>query len=51
MAAETVAGSGAEVIVYEAMQSVGRKFLLAGRGVLTWLQEADAPAEQDQNNS
>jgi uncharacterized flavoprotein (TIGR03862 family) len=34
MAAETLAGSGASVTVYERMPSVGRKFLLAGRGGL-----------------
>lgn len=34
MAAETLAGAGASVTVYERMPSVGRKFLLAGRGGL-----------------
>ena len=34
MAAEALAQSGAEVVVYDAMPSVGRKFLLAGRGGL-----------------
>ena len=34
MEAEVVARAGAEVTVYEAMPSVGRKFLLAGRGGL-----------------
>ncbi len=34
MAAETLAGRGARVTVYERMPSVGRKFLLAGRGGL-----------------
>ena len=34
MAAEIVARSGAEVTVYDRMPSVGRKFLLAGRGGL-----------------
>lgn len=34
MAAETAAGGGARVIVCDAMPSVGRKFLLAGRGGL-----------------
>ncbi|OZI77910.1 TIGR03862 family flavoprotein [Bordetella genomosp. 12] len=34
MAAETLALAGAQVDVYDAMPSVGRKFLLAGRGGL-----------------
>jgi uncharacterized flavoprotein (TIGR03862 family) len=34
MAAEIAASGGAQVTVYEAMPSVGRKFLLAGRGGL-----------------
>ena len=34
MAAETAAKAGARVVVYEAMASVGRKFLMAGRGGL-----------------
>jgi uncharacterized flavoprotein (TIGR03862 family) len=34
MAAEVLAQSGAKVTVYDAMPSVGRKFLLAGRGGL-----------------
>jgi len=34
MAAETLAAAGAEVHLYDAMPSVGRKFLLAGRGGL-----------------
>lgn len=34
MAAETLSASGAQVHVYDAMPSVGRKFLLAGRGGL-----------------
>jgi uncharacterized flavoprotein (TIGR03862 family) len=34
MAAETLAEGGARVTVYEAMASVGRKFLMAGRGGL-----------------
>jgi uncharacterized flavoprotein (TIGR03862 family) len=34
MAAEVLAQSGAEVVVHDAMPSVGRKFLLAGRGGL-----------------
>lgn len=32
MAAEVLAAGGARVSVYDAMPSVGRKFLLAGRG-------------------
>ena len=34
MAAEVLANGGADVTVYDAMPSVGRKFLLAGRGGL-----------------
>jgi uncharacterized flavoprotein (TIGR03862 family) len=34
MAAEVLAGSGVQVDIYDAMPSVGRKFLLAGRGGL-----------------
>ena len=34
MAAETLAAAGVRVAVYDAMPSVGRKFLLAGRGGL-----------------
>ncbi len=34
MAAEVLAASGAEVHLYDAMRSVGRKFLLAGKGGL-----------------
>lgn len=34
MAAETLAAGGARVVVHEAMPSVGRKFLMAGRGGL-----------------
>ncbi|MBV5269211.1 MAG: NAD(P)/FAD-dependent oxidoreductase, partial [Afipia sp.] len=34
MAAEILAKGGAQVTVYERMPSVGRKFLLAGRGGL-----------------
>ncbi|TBR75227.1 MAG: TIGR03862 family flavoprotein [Burkholderiaceae bacterium] len=34
MAAEVLAGAGVEVHVYDAMASVGRKFLLAGKGGL-----------------
>ncbi|WP_342154783.1 TIGR03862 family flavoprotein [Methylorubrum sp. SB2] len=34
MAAETLAGAGQAVTVYERMPSVGRKFLIAGRGGL-----------------
>jgi hypothetical protein len=34
MAAERLAASGAEVHLYDAMRSVGRKFLLAGKGGL-----------------
>ena len=34
LAAETLVASGAQVDLYDAMPSVGRKFLLAGRGGL-----------------
>jgi len=34
MAAETIAQSGTPVTIYDAMPSVGRKFLMAGRGGL-----------------
>src|SRR3546814_21195856 len=34
MAAETLVAAGVRVDLYDAMPSVGRKFLLAGRGVL-----------------
>ncbi len=34
MAAETLAAAGVRVVVYDAMPSVGRKFLLAGKGGL-----------------
>src|SRR3978361_1466309 len=34
MAAEVLARGGADVIVYDAMPSAGRKFLMAGRGGL-----------------
>src|SRR5690606_20096256 len=44
MAAETIAASGVQVDLYEAMPSVGRKFLLAGKGGmnLTHAEPADA---------
>ncbi len=42
MAAETLARGGARVDVYDAMPSVGRKFLLAGRGGLN-LTHVEAP--------
>ena len=41
MAAETLAGRGARVTVYERMPSVGRKFLLAGRGGLNLTHSED----------
>ena len=34
MAAERLAGGGARVVVHDAMPSVARKFLMAGRGGL-----------------
>jgi predicted flavoprotein YhiN len=36
MAAETAVAGGAQVDLYDAMPSVGRKFLLAGRGGLNF---------------
>jgi uncharacterized flavoprotein (TIGR03862 family) len=42
MAAETLASQGAAVTLYDAMPSVGRKFLLAGRGGLN-LTHSEAP--------
>lgn len=44
MAAEVLAEGGAEVDVYDAMPSVGRKFLLAGRGGLNLTHSEPAPA-------
>jgi len=41
MAAEVLAGGGARVTVYEGMASVGRKFLLAGRGGLNLTHSED----------
>jgi len=43
MAAEVLAGAGVEVHVYDAMPSVGRKFLLAGKGGLN-LTHSEPPA-------
>src|SRR5690606_33413770 len=43
MAAETLADAGLRVDVYDAMPSVGRKFLLAGRGGLN-LTHSEPPA-------
>jgi uncharacterized flavoprotein (TIGR03862 family) len=43
MAAEVLAHGGASVTVYDAMPSVGRKFLLAGRGGLN-LTHSEAPS-------
>jgi hypothetical protein len=42
MAAEVLAGAGLRVDVYDAMPSVARKFLLAGRGGLN-LTHSEAP--------
>jgi predicted flavoprotein YhiN len=42
MAAEVLSQSGADVDLYDAMPSVARKFLLAGRGGLN-LTHAEAP--------
>ena len=45
MAAETLAAGGVEVDVYDAMPSVGRKFLLAGRGGMNITHSEALPAE------
>ena len=44
MAAETIAQGGARVTVYDAMPSVGRKFLMAGRGGLNLTHSEPLPA-------
>src|SRR6516164_2515649 len=44
MAAETIAQGGARVMVYDAMPSVGRKFLMAGRGGLNLTHSEPLPA-------
>jgi uncharacterized flavoprotein (TIGR03862 family) len=44
MAAEALAQGGAEVIVYDAMPSAGRKFLMAGRGGLNLTHSEPLPA-------
>jgi len=44
MAAETLAQGGADVTVYDAMASVGRKFLMAGRGGLNLTHSEPLPA-------
>jgi uncharacterized flavoprotein (TIGR03862 family) len=44
MAAETLAQGGASVTVYDAMPSVGRKFLMAGRGGLNLTHSEPLPA-------
>ena len=44
MAAEVAAQSGATVTVYDAMPSVGRKFLMAGRGGLNLTHSEELPA-------
>ena len=41
MAAETLASAGARVVVHERMPSVGRKFLMAGRGGLNLTHSED----------
>ena len=43
MAAERLAGAGLQVDLYDAMPSVGRKFLLAGKGGLNLTHSEDAP--------
>jgi uncharacterized flavoprotein (TIGR03862 family) len=44
MAAEVLARGGADVTVYDAMPSVGRKFLMAGRGGLNLTHSEGLPA-------
>ena len=44
MAAETLANAGCEVDVYDAMPSVGRKFLLAGKGGMNLTHSEGPPA-------
>jgi len=44
MTAETLAGAGARVIVHEKMPTVGRKFLMAGRGGLNLTHSEDLDA-------
>jgi uncharacterized flavoprotein (TIGR03862 family) len=44
MAAEVLASGGADVTVYDAMPSVGRKFLMAGRGGLNLTHSEALPA-------
>lgn len=44
MAAETLAAGGASVVVYDRMPSLGRKFLLAGRGGLNLTHSEDMAA-------
>jgi uncharacterized flavoprotein (TIGR03862 family) len=44
MAAEVLAAGGAQVQVYDAMRSVGRKFLLAGKGGLNLTHSEDLDA-------
>src|SRR5947208_960191 len=44
MAAETLAQGGARVTVYDAMASVGRKFLMVGRGGLNLTHSEPLPA-------
>src|ERR1700712_4118810 len=44
MAAEVLARGGADVTVYDAMPSAGRKFLMAGRGGLNLTHSEALPA-------
>ena len=44
MAAEVLASAGVQVDVYDAMPSVGRKFLLAGKGGLNLTHSEPAQA-------
>ena len=43
MAAEVIAGGGADVTLFDRMQSVGRKLLMAGRGGLNLTHSEDLP--------
>jgi uncharacterized flavoprotein (TIGR03862 family) len=47
MAAETLARAGRKVVVYDRMPSVGRKFLMAGRGGLNLTHSEPLPAFLD----
>lgn len=51
MAAEVLARDGAQVTVYEAMPSVGRKFLMAGKGGMNITHSEDFAAFQERYGS